>query len=173
MDKEEIKVAVDLLVDTNNYAALKKALRELIETKESLPRRFAGELAPLNALIGLSNISEEAFENVLALVETKRKVTPETGKVDYQRDYMRQRRARLATALKIEEMERGKSLSPEARKKFKDNQQVVWQKARDAYIASHGELDWKERNLVTSDFWEKIDAQLEQHLVDARTKRKR
>lgn len=170
MDRDEIRAAVEMLVTTDRYAVLKKELRELIATREELPRRFAADLAPLNALIALEKNNPEAFENVLNLIEAKRSVEPSTGKTDYQRDYMRQRRARLNTALKIEETERGKSLSPAARAQFKEAQLKQWMGARDAYIHAKGDLDWKARNDATAEFWKTIDAQLELRLVEARGK---
>ena len=173
MDKEEVKEAVDLLVNSGNYAILKKELREIIAMKEVLPRRFSGELTPLNSLVQLEAISKQAFENVLELVETRRKVVPGTAKVDYMRDYMRQQRARMITALTIEELDRGKRLSPTARKAFKAAQRGKWMKARDAYITAQGVLEWAERNAAAADFWRQIDNQLEQRLVDAKLKRKR
>jgi hypothetical protein len=166
--KAELKDAVDLLAEAGNYAALRRELMELIATKETMPRMFAGWLEPLNALIRLEAQSDEAFDGVLELVEGRRKTAPETSKVDYQRDYMRQRRARLNTAVQLEELERGSRLSPAARTTFKRVTMKRWMKARDAFIASRGELDWKQRNEVTGEFWEQLDTQLEHNLIDAK-----
>ena len=165
MNKELIRSAVELLVESNRYSALKKELRELITARETMPRRFAAELSVLNELIDLEKTSPEAFANVINLVETRRRVIPSSSNADYQRDYMRQSRARRALALKLEEIDRGKPLTPVARKSFKDAVNKKWMAARDAYIASQGELTWKERNDVTSDFWRTIDNQLEERLI--------
>lgn len=173
MDKEEVREAVELLVGAHNYTVLKKELRDIIATKGVLPRRFAGDLVPLNALVTLEGISKQAFENVADLVEERRKAEPATAKVDYMRSYMLQQRTRLRTALCIEELERGKRLSPAARGAFKKARQAQWMKARDAHIAAQGWLTWQERNTAAGVFWRRIDTQLEQRLVDAKLKIKR
>jgi hypothetical protein len=168
MNKDAVKAAVDLLVATDRYAELKKELRGLIKTQDKLPRQFAGELEVLNGLIKLHGRSEEAFENVINLIEVRRVTDGGKAKPEYMRDYMRQRRARENTALMIEEMERGAPLGTDARVTFKKTQMAKWMAARDAYIASHGKLTWEERNIVTGDFWEKMDTQLENQLAQAR-----
>jgi len=173
LNTDDIKEAVVLLVQAENYAALKKALQDIISTRETLPRRFSGALSPLNELIVLEKKSEAAYANVIELVESKRRASPAVGKVDYQRDYMRQRRARLATALKIEELERGIRLSPTARENFTKAQMDKWMKARDAFISAKGDLGWKERNDAAAEFWSQIDQQLERRLADAQVARRK
>lgn len=168
MNKDEIKAAVDLLVATDRYAELMKEMRDMIKRQETMPRLFSQHLTPLNELIKLHGRSEEAYSNVVLLIETRRVTSGGKAKPDYMRDYMRQRRARENTAVMIEEMERGARMSPEARATFKKTQMAKWMAARDAYVASHGELTWEERNVVTGDFWEKMDTQLENQLAHAR-----
>ena len=161
MDRERVREAIELLIKTDNFAVVRAKLIELVTSKSPIKLRFSGEFSPLNALIDLYSNSEASFAAAMNLVAAKREAVPATARTDYQRDYMRQQRARLGLAVKIENRERGIKLTGEAREAFKKQMLAKWMKARDAYIRDRGELTWKERNLAAAEFWRQIDSQLE------------
>jgi hypothetical protein len=123
----------------------------------------------LNAVIEVGLQSRDAFERLVKLVEAKRQLIPKARRADYQRNLMRQRRARKAKALELAELSQGKMSKTEARE-YTRGVQDRWNKAKDEFIASKGDLDWKGRNAATNEFWDMIDRQLDQNLRDARRK---
>jgi len=123
--------------------------------------RFVGNDEALNCLVDLGVESEEALQNVFALVERKRRSVPTAKKVDYQRDYMRQRRKRVMLATKLEEIVTGKRLSGDERTSFAAALVAEWTKQRELELAKSPTADWKERNEIVAEFWETIDRRLE------------
>ena len=148
MDKAAVKVAVEYLIETKRYVEQKKYVLETISNWSKRQIRFAGEDAPMNALVDLGLDSEEALTNVLALVERKRRTVPNSKKMDYQRDYMRQRRQRIVKALKLEEIVRGTKMTEAERTAYSAATLAEWTKRREAVIAKHPEASWKERNEI-------------------------
>lgn len=168
MDKAAVKAAVEYLIETKRYVEQKKYVLETISNWSKRQIRFAGEDAPMNALVELGLDSEEALTNVLALVERKRRTVPNSKKMDYQRDYMRQRRQRIVKALKLEEIVRGAKMTEADRAAYSAATLAEWTKRREAVIAKHPEASWKERNEIAGQFWESVDKQLEHDLAEAK-----
>lgn len=167
MDKAAVKTAVEYLIDTKRYVEQKKYV---LETIHNWPKRqivFAGEDAPMNALVSLGLDSDEALVNVFALIERKRKTVPNSKKMDYQRDYMRQRRQRIVKAIRLEEIVRGKKMGDNERTAYSATLLADWTKRREAAIAKHPEASWKERNEIAAAFWESLDKQLDHDLAEA------
>ena len=104
--------------------------------------------------------SQHAFERIVALVEEKRKLVPDAKRVDYQRELMRDRRARLAKALELHQLKTGKL--PMSQRELVEKQIAVrWAKARDELVSAKGNVSWADRNAAAQEFWEGIDRQLD------------
>lgn len=167
MDKTAVKSAVESLIETKRYVEQKKYILETIANWPKRQIRFAGDDEPLNVLVDLGLESQEALTNVLALVERKRRETPTSKKMDYQRDYMRQRRQRIVKAIKLEEIVRGKKLDETARAAYSATVMAQWTKQREEAIAKKPNATWKERNEIAAQFWQKVDEQLDHDLNEA------
>lgn len=167
MDKEAVKAAVEYLIETKRYVEQKKYVLETIHNWPKRQIRFNGEDAPMNVLVDLGLDSAEALTNVFALIERKRRTVPTAKKMDYQRDYMRQRRHRIMKAIKLEEIVRGKRMTDAERTTYSASVLAGWTKRREEAIAKHPEASWKERNQIAGEFWESVDKQLDNDLVEA------
>lgn len=168
MDKAAVKTAVEYLIETKRYVEQKKYVLETISNWPKRQIRFAGEDAPMNALVELGLESAEALTNVFGLVERKRRTVPNSKKMDYQRDYMRQRRQRIVKAIKLEEIVRGARMTDAERTAYSSATLAEWTKQREAVIAKHPEASWKERNQIAGQFWETVDKQLDHDLAEAK-----
>lgn len=169
MGHQRIVNGVNYLIEAANFSALSGELTRIIETWDTHPMVYSGKLAPLNALIDVGLQSREAFEKLIDMAEDRRKSIPRARRVDYQRDLMRERRARIAKAVELNEKLHGPIRGVE-RNKYVTELQTRWRRARDKFIADKGDLDWKARNDAANEFWEMIDRQLDQNLADARRK---
>ena len=161
MDKESIKTAVKALIKTPRYTDQK---RYILETVAKWPKRqviLAGEDAQYNPLVALGVESLDALNNVFTLAERKRRLSAPVKKIDYQRDYMRQRRKRLMTAIKLEQIVSGKKMDAEERDAYGAMVLSEWTKQREEELAKFPDADWKERNVIVAKFWEKIDRRLD------------
>jgi hypothetical protein len=167
MDKSAIKVAVEALIKTKRYIEQKKYVLDTVESWSKRQIRFVGDDEPLNAMVDLGLESREALANVFALIERKRRAIPTAKKMDYQRDYMRQRRHRLMSAIKIEQIITGKKMTAEEKAAFSAALLADWTKQREAELAKYPEADWKERNVIVGHFWEAIDNRLNAELAKA------
>lgn len=167
MDKQQIADAVNLLIAEDHYTKRLKQITEIVEDWDDSPRVFAAKLSPLNALVDIGLDDMANLQELFTLVESRRKLVPLMKKVDYQRNLMREKRERLARVLKLEEMVRGKPLTPAEKDRYKMDTNARWSKDKAAYIASKGELSWKARNEATREYWAKIDAQLTKDLAEA------
>ena len=168
MDKQAVVDAVNYLIQSENSTKLINEITEVIENWDMYPMAFDGKLKCLNALIDVGLESREAFENLVKLIESKRKLIPTLKRADYQRDLMRERRARFAKALELHELTKGPLKSNKERKKATDELRARWAKARVDYIKSKGDLSWKERNVASGEFWEQVDRNLDKSLKEAR-----
>lgn len=170
--KQRVVEAVNYLIAAPNHTQLVNEITKIIERWDTHPMVYGEKLRFLNALIDVGLANRAAFEKLLALVEAKRKLIPEAKRVDYQRDLMRQRRARVAKAIELQELLTGKKLSGDPRKKFSSDIQARWKAARDAAIAAKGDLGWAERNDAAGEFWAEIDEKLDQNIRAERGRRK-
>lgn len=167
MDKTAVKSAIEALIDTKRYVEQKKYVLETIANWPKRQIRFQGEDEPLNILVDLGIQSPEALTNVFGLVERKRRDAPSSKKMDYQRDYMRQRRQRIMKAVRLEEIVRGKKMDEKQRTAYSATILAQWTKQREAVIEGKPEADWKQRNVLVGEFWKRIDAQLDKDLAEA------
>lgn len=167
MDKEALKVAVEHLIKTKRYIEQKKYVLETVAGWSKRQIRFVGEDEPLNALVSLGIESEEALDNVFALIERKRRAIPSAKKIDYQRDYMRQRRKRVMLATKLEQIVTGTKLDADGRAAFAATQMAEWTKQRENELAKFPNADWTERNEIVAKFWEGVDRRLESEYAKA------
>ena len=161
MDKTAVKKAVECLIQTKRYIEQKKYIAETVDSWSKRQIRFVGEDEPLNALVDLGVESKEALVNVFSLIERKRRAVPTAKKIDYQRDYMRQRRRRITLATRLEEIVSGKRMTAEERSTFGAVTLAEWTRQREVELAKYPTADWKERNEIVGQFWEAIDNRLE------------
>lgn len=167
MDKEALKAAVEHLIKTKRYIEQKKYVQETVAGWSKRQIRFVGEDESLNALVDLGNESTEALDNVFALIERKRRAIPSAKKIDYQRDYMRQRRKRIMLATKLEQIVTGKKMNLDERTAFSATIVANWTRQREEVLAQYPEADWTERNEIVGKFWESIDRRLEAEFAKA------
>ena len=167
MDKAAVKMAVEYLIETKRYVEQKKYVLETVNNWSKRQIRFMGEDAALNPLVDLGLDSSEALQNIFALIERKRRTVPTAKKMDYQRDYMRQRRQRIMKGIKLEEIVRGKRMTDTERTAYSATLLAGWTKRREELITKHPEASWKERNELVGQFWESVDKQLDNDLAEA------
>lgn len=163
--KQRVVEAVNFLIASANYARLINEITEIIETYDTHPMAYAGDLAVLNSLIDVGLANRDAFEKLLQLAEDKRRLIPEAKRQDYQRELMRERRARVRKAMQLHEIRTGVKLEGAARVKFMGDLQARWRKARDQHVDAKGDISWKERNDAAQEFWAKIDQGLDNNIA--------
>ena len=168
-DKKKIVQAMNHLIAAPNYAKLINEMTQIIERWDTHPMVYGGKLEMLNALIDVGLENRDAFEKLLKLVEDKRRLVPQTKRTDYQRNLMRERRARVAKALELAELTSGR-MSTADRKAREKALMDRWREARQEFIAGKGKVSWAERNAASNEFWAMIDRQLDANLQQARRK---
>lgn len=169
-DRKQIVEAVNFLILHEKYTKLIREITDIIERWDTHPMAYEGQLKPLNAMIDVGLESREAFEKLVELIEQRRMQLPNTKRVDYMRDLMRERRARVAKALELHELTEGPIMTKKQREQISDQLQRRWGEARKKFIKAKGRLSWKERNTVSGEFWETVDRQLDDSLKAARRK---
>lgn len=165
--KAAIAAAVNYLIESTNYASLVREITNCIELWETRPMSFSNHLEVLNSLIEVGLESREAFEALLKLAEDRRKTMPEQRRIDYQREMMRARRSRTRKALEVYELQRGRLPSAE-KTKYTKQLWERWNKAKEEFMRKKMPESWHERMAATREFWEGIDAVLENNLRQAR-----
>lgn len=169
-NKQRVVEAVNYLIRAPQYAKLINEITSIIETWDTHPMTYGGKLSHLNALIDVGLADRIAFEKLVRLIETKRKLVPEIKRVDYQRGFMAEKRARLDKAIELHELTKGKFATGKARKAHAADVQRRWMAARDEFVTSKGELGWAERNAARAVFWAGVDLKLDEALAQARRK---
>lgn len=169
---ERLVEAVNLLIAAPNYARLINEITRILDEWACHPMTYAGHLSPLNAVIDLGTTNRASFERLIKLIEAKRKLVPETSRVDYQREYMAEKRARLSKALTLQELQKGKFTSAAARKQYSKDVQERWRTAREKFIADKGEISWADRNEAANEFWRGIDTHLDEAIAQERRRRR-
>lgn len=171
MNTQKVVDAVNHLIYAPNYAALSSEITRIIERWDTHPHMvYGGQLSCLNALIDVGIQSRAAYDNLIAMVEERRKLVPRVRRVDYQRDLMQQRRAREAKAIELHELNYG-PIRGAGRLTFLQGLRDRWARERASFIRRKGDLTWKERNAAAGEFWAMIDRKLEINIEDARRKR--
>lgn len=163
VDRTVLKEAVNFLIASRDYVALVKEIESIRENWEDRRVYFGGDKESLNAMVQLAITDEDGYYRVRHLIDEKRKLVPEAKRNDYQREFMRQLRARVAKAIKIECMAEGrKHFSPDEKREREQRLRRVWADRKEKFLAEQGDLSWKERNEVAKIFWEGIDIELEE-----------
>jgi hypothetical protein len=170
MGNRTVVEAVNHLIYAPNYASLINEMTRIIENWAAHPMAYGGNLSHLNALIDVGLKDRAAFERLVDLIESQRRMVPAVKRVDDQRSLMATRRARQAKAIELHEVLYGPLRGPR-RAQFLSDLQERWAKAKADYLRSKGPLDWKARNTATNEFWADVDRNLEINLKDARRKR--
>lgn len=159
----ELRDAVNLLIHAHDSTQRIKELEEIIEKWEERPMVYAGHLEPLNRLIDVGRQDMDAFHRLVRLVRDQRQLIPALRRMDYQRELMRERRARLAKAVQLRELRYGEMTAREKERYRKEIQQR-WSEAREKFIQSKGRLSWHERNEASNEFWRRIDKNLDESI---------
>ena len=163
VDRTVLKEAVNFLIASRDYVALVKEIESIRDNWEERRVYFGGDKECLNSMVQLCITDEDGYDRVLHLIAEKRKLVPEAKRNDYQREFMRQLRARVAKAIKIECMAEGrKHFTPDEKHEREKRLRKVWADRKEKFLAEHIDLSWKERNEVAKIFWEGIDIELEE-----------
>ena len=163
VDRTLLKEAVNFLIASRDYSALMREIYSICDNWNERRVYFGGDKECLNAIVQLAITDEDGFSRVRHLIDEKRKLLPEAKRNDYQREFMRQLRARVAKAIKIECMAEGrKHFSPDEKREREQRLRRVWADRKEKFLAEQGDLSWKERNEVAKIFWEGIDIELEE-----------
>lgn len=171
IDKTKVAEAVNSLIECDRYAKVANELTSILETWDRHPMAYAGRLAPLNTLLDVGLQSRDAFERLLRFVESKRRLLPKQRRIDYQRELMSKRRARVAKAIDLEELQHG-PMDAAARERFVKALQGRWIEAKNKFVKSQGQLSWEERNEAARKFWAGIDAKLDANIKYEREKKR-
>lgn len=168
VDRTVLKEAVNFLIASRDYVALVKEIESIRDNWEERRVYFGGDKECLNSMVQLCITDEDGYDRVCNLIAEKRKLVPEAKRNDYQRDFMRQLRARVAKAIKIECIVEGrKHFTPDEKRVREQKLKRVWADRKEQFFADQGDLSWKERNEQAKVFWEGIDIELEQMLQEA------
>lgn len=163
-----LKEAVNFLIASRDYVALIREIESIRDNWEDRRVYFGGDKECLNSVVQLCITDEDGYNRVKHLIDTKRKLVPEAKRNDYQREFMRQLRARVAKAIKIESLIEGvRYFTPDSKAERERRLRKAWADRKEQFIAEHGELSWKERNELSKVFWEGIDIELEQMYQEA------
>ena len=172
-NRQRIIQAVNYLITSPKYSRMINEITGIIEQWDTHPMTYGGDLSFLNALIDVGLSDRVAFEKLVKLIETKRKLIPEIKRVDYQRDFMAEKRARLDKAVELHELLKGKFPNGTARDAHRKVTQAKWMAERDVYVAAKGKLTWKETNAARNEFWAIIDRNLDEAIAAERAKKAR
>jgi hypothetical protein len=158
---KKAKKAIEFLVEAAHYESYKVSMKKIIAKPRALPYRDDKEV--LNELIVIGRQSMLAFNNLLEVVEHKRS-TPEERKNEYQKEFMAAKRRRDSAFIKLCELEKGKRLGIDERHNLLVTQHKKWEHDKLEYIALHGDVSWKDRNVLINQFWETKDEELAQQI---------
>lgn len=171
VDQQRITEAVNYLIQAKNYDSLVREIEGLVARWDTHPMAYAGELSPLNSLLDVALSNPDQFGRLRKLIEDKRRLVPEDGRNQYQREKMRERRSRVYKALELQSL-KGFPVKGAARTKWVKDLEARWRKERDQFIAAKGDLDWKGRNEAAAEFWSQIEANLDVSLDEAKAKKR-
>jgi hypothetical protein len=177
--KQALLEAVNTLIKSPDAQRLYDALVAVIPAARLHPVRLSGDAAVLNALVMLKLKSPDTYDNVLSLVEAKRKaagfeplerpVDDRFNKTEYMRNFMDQKRERERRAAKIENMIRppADALRGRTRLDFMQRQSARWKEDRDMLLEQQrtlagGAISREVQQQVLDQFWTRIDASLDE-----------
>lgn len=165
-DPMRARLAVQFLVDSPYFHHHIVKLRSALRRPRSLPFKDSAEV--LNELLVIGRQSPDALENLIEVAESKR-----SNRNEYQRDYMAKKRQRERHAIELEEVRQGRSLSLDERIQVLHSYQQAWNARKGALLSSYGDIAWLERNRITREFWDRIDAELVDRIEELSARRPR
>lgn len=160
-DPNRARLAVQFLVDSPYYHQHVRKLSTAVTRPRALPFRDDSEV--LNELVVIGRQNAQALTNLLHVAECKR-----DDRNDYQRQYMAAKRQRDRKALLLEELLEGRKLPHDYRVRVLQRQYMVWNRERDQFVTSLGDVSWIERNAQLRTFWERKEAELDELIEEAR-----
>lgn len=160
-DPERARSAVQLLVDSPYFHQHVRKLTAAAQRPRALP--FKDDSEVLNELVAIGRQNMQALDNLIHVAEFKR-----DDRNAYQRQYMAAKRQRDRKVLLLEELLEGRKLPHDYRVRVLQRQYVVWNKERDQFLASLGDVSWSERNVGLRVFWERKESELDQLVEEAR-----
>lgn len=168
VDRTVLKEAVNFLIASRDYIALIREIETIRDNWEERRVYFGGDKECLNTMVQLCITDEDGYARVKNLIDEKRKLVPEAKRNDYQREFMRMLRQRVSKALRIEcILEDRKHFTPDEKFERERKLRKSWADRKEQFLAEHGDLSWKERNELSRVFWESVDIELEQMLMEA------
>lgn len=168
--REDVVAAVNYLIHGKDCTVRINEINEVIERWDERPMIYAGHLMHLNSLIDIGVEDREAYRKLIELVQDRRKLIPAMRRVDYQRDLMRERRARMAKAVELQELRYG-SMDKRSRRQFEKEIAERWRQAQDEALKKRGRLTWEQRNEAKREFWRSIDSTLDKNIRAERAKK--
>ena len=184
MDKNALLAAVNRLITCDDAPLLYDSLMAAARVPEHLLLGLTGEAEILTPLVELRRKDIDRFESLMELVDRKRTEAhmgplsgPDKGfdKVEYQRQFMDQKRQRERRAVELENAVRPERdrLIGNARLDFMREQSKRWKVRRDELMASAreaagGPLTKEQQARVLGTFWNGVDAELDELEVSVR-----
>lgn len=184
IDKQALLGAVNLLVLDDAAPTFYEALTVAVQLPKHLPLGLQGQAELMTPLVELARRDRSAYEAVLQLIDKKREargwppLTPPKkegfNKVDYQRQFMDQKRQRERRAAEIENMlrpERDKLIG-NTRLEFMRQTSAKWKIRRDELVdrarAAHGgQIPMEAMRALLEKFWSQVDQELDEAEAEA------
>ena len=170
--REDVVDAVNFLIHSKECTARINEISEVIDRWDERPMIYTGHLTHLNALIDIGVEDREAFEKVVALINERRKLIPAMRRIDYQRDLMRERRARVAKAIELQELRHG-PMDTKAKRRLEKELGERWREAQQEFLKKKGRMTWEQRNEAKREFWQTVDRNLDENIRAERAKKLR
>ena len=163
-DVARARKAVQLLVYVSHFDDYVKTLKKHVAKPRAMP--YKGDKEALNELLKIGRQDLGALERLIEVAAFKRD-DKATKAVEYQRQFMAQKRQRDQKAIHFEEMMKGKKLSLEERRQLLIKQYEVWNKERDQFLSTQGDVSWKERNALIRDYWKMKEDEMNELIKEA------
>ena len=163
-DVARARKAVQLLVYVSHFDDYVKTLKKHVAKPRAMP--YKGDKEALNELLKIGRQDLGALDRLIEVAAFKRD-DKNTKAVEYQRQFMAQKRQRDQKVIQFEEMMKGKKLSLEERRQLLLKQYAVWNKEREQFLGMHADASWKERNVLIRDFWKMKEDELNDLIKEA------
>lgn len=165
-DVARTKQAVQMLVHVSHFDDYVKTLKKHVAKPRAMP--YKGDKEVLNELLKIGRQDVGALDRLIEVARFKRD-DKNTKAVEYQRQFMAAKRQRDLKAIHFEEMMKGKKLSLEERRKLLLKQYEVWNKEKDQFLATQGDVSWKERNTLIREYWKMKEEELDDLIKEAQS----
>lgn len=146
MDKTKLAAAIKALVACKDFASR-------VDQIKHGTAALTGKAEVYLVLRDLAQRQPEQFDQIVTYCAAKRQPVPDRN--EYQKQLMRQRRARMAAMLAQIERKQGAKLPPDERKRMELLVTGHWAEKRAAYLREHGTT-----NANIAQFWADIDREL-------------